>query len=60
MYEGGGIPAGHRSLAFTVTFGDDDKTLEAKTVERLQARVIESLRAAGYAVRTADAGPTGS
>jgi len=60
VYEGGGIPAGHRSLAFTVTFGDDDKTLEAKTVERLQARVIESLRAAGYAVRTADAGPTGS
>ena len=57
VYEGAGIPEGHRSLAFTVTFGDDDKTLEPKTIEKLQGRAVESLRRAGYVVRTAEAGP---
>jgi phenylalanyl-tRNA synthetase beta chain len=57
VYEGTGIPDGQRSLAFTVTFGDDDKTLESKTIEKLQGRAIEALRRAGYVVRTADAGP---
>ncbi len=57
VYEGAGIPEGHRSLAFTVTFGDDDKTLEPKTIDKLQARAIDALRRAGYVVRTADAGP---
>ncbi len=54
-YEGPGIPAGQRSLAFTVTFGDDDATLSPKTIEVLQARAIDALRKKGYTVRTADA-----
>ena len=57
VYEGKGIPDGHRSLAFTVTFGDDDKTLESKTIEKLQGRAIDAVRRAGYAVRTAEPGP---
>ncbi len=57
VYEGAGIADGHRSLAFTVTFGDDDKTLESKTIEKLQSRAIEALWRQGYVVRTADAGP---
>ena len=60
VYEGAGIPDGHRSLAFTVTFGDDDKTLEPKTIEKLQARAIDALGRAGYVVRTAPAGGTTS
>lgn len=52
-YEGPGIPDGHRSLAFTVTFGDDAGTLKPATLERLQARSLEALRRAGFTVRTA-------
>lgn len=53
VYEGPAVPDGHRSLAFTVTFGDDEGTLKPATLERLQARAIEALRRAGFTVRTA-------
>ncbi len=53
-FEGAGIPEGHRSLAFTVTFGDDAKTLLAKDVDRLQNRVLSVLKQAGFTVRTAE------
>jgi len=57
VYEGAGIPDGHRSLAFTVTFGDDEGTLKPATLEKLQGRTLEALRRAGFTVRTADAPP---
>jgi phenylalanyl-tRNA synthetase beta chain len=57
-FEGPGIPEGHRSLAFTVTFGDDEGTLAPKAIERLQARALDALRRAGWTVRTgAEPGP---
>lgn len=55
VYEGAGIPDGHRSLAFTVTFGDDEGTLKPAALDKLQGRAIEALRRAGFTVRTADA-----
>lgn len=55
VYEGQGLPEGTRSLAFTVTFGDDEGTLKPATLEKLQARALEQLRRAGYTVRTAGA-----
>jgi phenylalanyl-tRNA synthetase beta chain len=54
VYEGAGIPDGHRSLAFTVTFGDDEGTLKPATLDKLQGRAIEALRRAGFTVRTAE------
>ena len=54
-YVGPGIPEGHRSLAFTVTFGDDAGTLEPKVLERLERRVVEVLGRAGFTVRTTSA-----
>jgi phenylalanyl-tRNA synthetase beta chain len=54
VFEGPGIPEGHRSLAFTVTFGDDDATLAPKAIERLEARALDALRRAGWTVRTAE------
>ncbi len=57
VYEGAGIPDGHRSLAFTVTFGDAEGTLKPATLEKLQSRAVEALRRAGYTVRTADGPP---
>jgi phenylalanyl-tRNA synthetase beta chain len=57
VYEGAGIPEGHRSLAFTVTFGDDEGTMKPATLEKLMSRAIEVLRRAGFTVRTADARP---
>ena len=52
VYEGAGIPDGHRSLAFTVTFGDDDGTLKPAALEKLQTRALDALRRAGWTVRT--------
>lgn len=57
VYEGKGIPEGQRSLAFTVTLGDADATLQPKTIERLQGRCLDALRRAGWTVRTGEAGP---
>jgi phenylalanyl-tRNA synthetase beta chain len=54
VFEGPGIPSGHRSLAFTVTFGDDEGTLAPKSIEKLQARALEALRKAGWTVRAAE------
>ena len=48
------IPQGHRSLAFTVTFGDDGGTLKPAALEKLQGRALDALRRAGWTVRSAD------
>jgi phenylalanyl-tRNA synthetase beta chain len=51
LYEGKGIPAGQKSLAFTVAFGDEGGTLTGKTLEKLQGRAIDALTRAGWKVR---------
>src|SRR5205085_2732559 len=47
VYAGAGIPAGSRSLAFTVEFGAEDGTLSPKALEALQKRAIQSLERRG-------------
>src|SRR5262249_1576769 len=58
LYEGKGIPEGHKSLAFTVAFGDEGGTLSPKALERLQGRAIDALTEAGWKVRTSEAAGT--
>src|SRR5262249_25056719 len=54
VYERTRIRQGQRSLALTVTFGDDEATLKPAALEKLQSRAIESLRRAGWMVRTGE------
>jgi phenylalanyl-tRNA synthetase beta chain len=51
LYEGKGVPQGHKSLAFTVAFGDEGGTLSPKALEKLQGRAIDALTRAGWKVR---------
>ena len=51
LYEGKGVPEGHKSLAFTVAFGDEGGTLSPKALEKLQGRAIDALTRAGWKVR---------
>jgi phenylalanyl-tRNA synthetase beta chain len=53
--EGAGIPAGSKSLAFTLVFVDETATISPKAAEVLRARVLQALGARGWTVRTADA-----
>jgi phenylalanyl-tRNA synthetase beta chain len=50
-YEGGSLPAGKRSLAFSLVFGSLERTLEPKDVERLRGAVGAALSARGWALR---------
>jgi phenylalanyl-tRNA synthetase beta chain len=51
-YEGPNLPAGKRSLAFSLVFGSFEKTLEPADVERLRAAVASALAARGWTLRT--------
>ncbi len=53
VYEGEGVPADQRSLAFSLEFFDAERTLSGKSADRLRAQVIDALRTAGWTVRTA-------
>jgi phenylalanyl-tRNA synthetase beta chain len=57
VYEGTGIPAGHRSLAFRMRFVDEAGTPTPEALARLQGRVLGALRGEGWTVRTADTVP---
>jgi phenylalanyl-tRNA synthetase beta chain len=50
-YEGGNLPAGKRSLAFSLVFGSFERTLEPKDVERLRDAVTAALSARGWTLR---------
>jgi phenylalanyl-tRNA synthetase beta chain len=45
VYRGGSIPAGHKSLAFTLRYRAMDRTLEENAVSAAHARVEDTLRA---------------
>jgi phenylalanyl-tRNA synthetase beta chain len=51
VYEGKNIPDGKRSLAFTVTFGSYERTLEGKDVDRLREAVSRALVKRGWTLR---------
>jgi len=51
-YEGPNLPAGKRSLAYSLVFGALDRTLETKDVDRLRAQVTAALAARGWTLRT--------
>jgi phenylalanyl-tRNA synthetase beta chain len=52
VYEGPNLPAGKRSLAFSLAFGSFERTLETSDVERLRARVETVLRDRGWGLRS--------
>jgi phenylalanyl-tRNA synthetase beta chain len=43
MYQGSGIPEGHRSLAWRLTFRDPNRTLRDKEIEGRRQRIIRTL-----------------
>jgi phenylalanyl-tRNA synthetase beta chain len=51
-YEGPSLPAGKRSLAFSLAFGSFERTLEPADVERLRARVEAVLKERGWTLRS--------
>lgn len=51
VYRGQGLPAGRKSLAFTLTFRADDRTLTDEEVNAAFSRLQDDLTAAGFAVR---------
>jgi phenylalanyl-tRNA synthetase beta chain len=54
VYEGAGIPAGHRSLALACDLLDPSGTLSPRAAEDLRKRVRAALEAAGWTVRSGD------
>ncbi len=51
VYEGPGIEAGHRSIAFRMELFDRARTLDGAAAEALRARVVAALHDAGYSTR---------
>ena len=51
-YEGPNLPAGKRSLAFSLVFGSFEKTLDPMDVERLRGQVAAALGARGWSLRS--------
>jgi len=51
LYEGDKLPKGKRSLAFTITFGSHERTLDTADVERLRAAVSSALQKRGWGLR---------
>ncbi len=43
MYQGGNIPAGHKSLSFSVTFRHPGKTLTDEEVNSIQKKILRAL-----------------
>ena len=51
VYAGKGIPDGMRSLAYTLSYRAQDRTLTVDEVEAVHNKVREGLKAGGYTVR---------
>ncbi len=51
IYAGKGVPEGHRSLAFSLAYQRDDKTLTDSEVDGVHACVRKKLEALGYILR---------
>jgi phenylalanyl-tRNA synthetase beta chain len=52
VYEGENLPAGKRSLAFSIVFGALDRTLDTGDVEHLRAAVQAAIERKGWTLRT--------
>ena len=53
VYEGKQVPAGYRSLAYTMTYRADDRTLTDEEIAEAQSRIADALeREKGVTVRT--------
>ncbi|MBQ7155519.1 MAG: phenylalanine--tRNA ligase subunit beta [Synergistaceae bacterium] len=51
VYTGKGIPEGFRSLAYTLSYRAEDRTLTVDEVEKVHTDVRESLKRKGYSIR---------
>ena len=51
IYSGKGIPEGSRSLAFSLAYRKEDKTLTDSEVDEIHARIRQRLEKAGYTLR---------
>ena len=51
IYAGSGIPEGFRSLAYTLSYRSDDRTLTVEEVEAVHVKVRSELNERGYSVR---------
>ncbi len=44
LYQGEGMPPGTKSLAFSLTFQDHNRTLQEEEVKKLQSEILNRLR----------------
>ena len=51
IYEGKGIPEGFRSLAYSLSYRSNEKTLTVEEVEEVHNKVREILKQKGYTIR---------
>ena len=51
VYAGKGIPEGFRSLAYSLSYRSDERTLKDEEVESIHMRVRENLKSKGYVIR---------
>ncbi|MBR1486795.1 MAG: phenylalanine--tRNA ligase subunit beta, partial [Synergistaceae bacterium] len=51
IYEGKGIPEGFRSLAYSLSYRSDERTLTVEEVEEVHNKVREVLKQKGYTIR---------
>jgi phenylalanyl-tRNA synthetase beta chain len=43
VYQGGSVPSGHKSLAYSLTYQTDDRTLTDDEVAKVHARIVRTL-----------------
>ncbi|MHC5011205.1 MAG: phenylalanine--tRNA ligase subunit beta [Planctomycetota bacterium] len=55
VYEGEGIPAGHRSIALSCELLDREGTLTTKKADALRKRIVTALEARNWVVRSSEA-----
>ncbi len=51
IYEGAQILAGHKSVAYSITFRAGDRTLEDKEVNKVMEKILHGLRSMGIELR---------
>ncbi len=51
IYEGKGIPEGFRSLAYSLSYRSNEKTLRDVEVDKIHFNVRESLKSKNYTIR---------
>lgn len=52
LYQGPGVPLGHRSLTYEITFRHPERTLEAWEVEEAMGQILRGLSPLGVRLRT--------